>query len=196
MPDVSIATRKRLAVQREVTEIALDLFARDGFAETTVERIAAEAGMSRRTFFRYFASKEELVLGKWELIADDVTEAIRSRPPGESDVQSLRRSFDVILGHQADAVSSSRAQAFDAIVSSSPTLAAAFLARIDTIEELVTDVLEQRRDGTDADARLRTRAVVGAASACLQAVLKEAAAQQNQLGERLDMAMEAVFGRV
>lgn len=194
MPEVSIATRKRLAVQREVTEIALDLFAREGFEETTVDRIAAAAGMSRRTFFRYFATKEELVLGKWELIAEDLTEAIRARPTSEPDVEVLRRAFDILVGHQLDSEHRPRAQAFDAVVAGSPTLSAAFLVRIDAVEEVVTDVLLERHATIGADDRIVARAMVGAASACLQAVLKESAEQPNRLPELLDKAMAAVFG--
>src|SRR5690606_39793013 len=45
---------------------AFELFARQGFDETTVDDIAAAAGIARRTFFRYFASKNDLVWGDFE----------------------------------------------------------------------------------------------------------------------------------
>jgi mycofactocin system transcriptional regulator len=50
----------------ELELVALDLFARDGFERTTVADIAAAAGISRRTFFRYFASKNDLVWGDFD----------------------------------------------------------------------------------------------------------------------------------
>jgi mycofactocin system transcriptional regulator len=47
-------------------QIALDLFTRNGFDETTIEDVAAAAGIGRRTFFRYYASKNDLVWGDFE----------------------------------------------------------------------------------------------------------------------------------
>ena len=50
----------------ELELVALDLFARDGFERTTVTDIAAAAGISRRTFFRYYASKNDVVWGDFD----------------------------------------------------------------------------------------------------------------------------------
>ena len=50
----------------ELELVALELFARDGFERTTVADIAAAAGISRRTFFRYFASKNDVVWGDFD----------------------------------------------------------------------------------------------------------------------------------
>ena len=50
----------------ELEQVALALFADRGFAETTVDDIAAEAGISRRTFFRYYASKNDAVWGEFD----------------------------------------------------------------------------------------------------------------------------------
>ncbi|PRY14045.1 TetR family transcriptional regulator [Kineococcus rhizosphaerae] len=55
--------RRRLATQAEIEEVALDLFARHGSDRTTVDDIASAAGVSPRTFFRYFATKEDAALG-------------------------------------------------------------------------------------------------------------------------------------
>jgi TetR/AcrR family transcriptional regulator, regulator of mycofactocin system len=51
-----------------VAEVALDLFSRHGFARTTVDAIAAEAGISRRSFFRYFDSKNDVVWGDFDAL--------------------------------------------------------------------------------------------------------------------------------
>ncbi|MEV5644140.1 helix-turn-helix domain-containing protein [Streptomyces flaveolus] len=49
---------KRQAVQQEVMAVAVDLFIANGYEATTVGRIATAAGLSPRSFFRYFANKE------------------------------------------------------------------------------------------------------------------------------------------
>lgn len=64
-PDAAIdlRTRRRTATRIEIQRAALDLFEQHGFDETTVDEIARVAGISPRTFFRYFATKEDSVLG-------------------------------------------------------------------------------------------------------------------------------------
>ncbi|RFA10383.1 hypothetical protein B7R54_15095 [Subtercola boreus] len=54
-----------------------------GYDGTTVDQIAAAAGMSKRTFFRYFPSKDDLVIGKYDLFADRMAEAFDERPVDE-----------------------------------------------------------------------------------------------------------------
>lgn len=57
-----LRTRRRLDTQQEIHQAALDLFEQQGVRETTVQQIAARAGVSPRTFFRYFTSKEQAAL--------------------------------------------------------------------------------------------------------------------------------------
>jgi mycofactocin system transcriptional regulator len=65
----------------QVSQLALELFARDGFEETTVEQIAAAAGINRRTLFRYFPSKNDIVWGDFEHVLDRLrTELDRAGP--------------------------------------------------------------------------------------------------------------------
>ncbi|MDX6742676.1 mycofactocin system transcriptional regulator [Actinocorallia sp. A-T 12471] len=58
--------RPRVTSRAALERLAFELFARRGFDETTVDDIAAAAGIGRRTFFRYFASKNDLVWGDFE----------------------------------------------------------------------------------------------------------------------------------
>lgn len=61
------AGRPAATSRAELERVALELFDRDGFDSTTVEQIAEAAGISRRTFFRYYASKNDLVWGEFDL---------------------------------------------------------------------------------------------------------------------------------
>ncbi|HEY3258655.1 MAG TPA: TetR family transcriptional regulator [Pseudonocardiaceae bacterium] len=61
--DPSVRRGRRRSTSRvELEQVAFDLFADKGFEETTVDEIAAAAGISRRTFFRYYESKNDVVL--------------------------------------------------------------------------------------------------------------------------------------
>ncbi|HTK65947.1 MAG TPA: TetR family transcriptional regulator [Pseudonocardia sp.] len=60
-PQLSLMERRRQSAMQEIADVALELFARDGFEATTVEAIAARAGCSPRTFYRYFGSKEDVM---------------------------------------------------------------------------------------------------------------------------------------
>ncbi|MFA1546018.1 mycofactocin system transcriptional regulator [Actinomadura chokoriensis] len=58
--------RPRVTSRAALERLAFELFARQGFEETTVDDIARAAGIARRTFFRYFSSKNDLVWGDFE----------------------------------------------------------------------------------------------------------------------------------
>jgi mycofactocin system transcriptional regulator len=58
--------RPPVTTRREIEQVALQLFVRDGFDATTVDHIADAAGISRRTFFRYYASKNDVVWGDFD----------------------------------------------------------------------------------------------------------------------------------
>jgi AcrR family transcriptional regulator len=98
----SLRERTRAAMRKEVSDVAFRLFAEQGFDSTTVEQIAAEAGLSRTTFFRYFGTKEEVVLGKMGEVGHEVAAALAGRPEDERPWDALRRAFDVITHVDSD----------------------------------------------------------------------------------------------
>ncbi|RMQ47659.1 putative HTH-type transcriptional regulator TcmR [Pseudomonas cichorii] len=94
---LSLRERTRLAMRAEVSDVAFRLFAEQGFEKTTVDQIASEAGLSRTTLFRYFGTKEEIVLGKLVDIGHEIAKALAARPLSERPWQALRRAFDVVI---------------------------------------------------------------------------------------------------
>ncbi|MDE2301088.1 MAG: TetR family transcriptional regulator [Sphingomonadales bacterium] len=85
--------RRRETLAARIEETALDLFRRDGMAVVTVERIAGAAGISRRTFYRYFAGPEEVLLGALCRVMDVWTAALRARPASEPLGESIARTI-------------------------------------------------------------------------------------------------------
>src|SRR6266496_1006561 len=99
-----VRERTRRAVRGELAQLAVSLFVEKGYDETTIDDLAAAAGMSKRTFFRYFASKEELVMGKYEFFGEQLAEDLAARPAGEPIWASLRQVFGrVVEGVESEA---------------------------------------------------------------------------------------------
>jgi len=189
---LSIRERTRRLAQTELTVVAQDLFLEHGYDGTTVDQIAAAAGMSKRTFFRYFASKDDLVIGKYDLFGDRVAEALDARPLDEPVWESLRRVFDLTLEYVEDDRARARNDAMEQIVRGSAQLNARYLEKMQRVQEIlvgrIADRLASQAQGSN-DAK--PIAIVGAAFACMQAARTAwlASDQTQPFGRYLDDAM-------
>src|SRR6266851_630905 len=76
----TLQARKQQIVRDAIWDAAIDLFAEKGFDETTVDDIAQAAGVSRRSFFRYFASKNDLMAHGMVNYGAELTAAIDACP--------------------------------------------------------------------------------------------------------------------
>ncbi|GAA1228248.1 mycofactocin system transcriptional regulator [Prauserella halophila] len=82
--------RRPSTSQVELEKVAFRLFDRDGFDATTVDDIATAAGIGRRTFFRYFDSKNDVVWGAFTEQLDQMRAGFCARPDNEPLMESLR----------------------------------------------------------------------------------------------------------
>ena len=80
------------ATRQALQQAADRLFAEQGYAETTVRDIAAAAGVTERTFFRYFGGKEELIIDDALAWLPLLKDHVRARPAGEDPVTDLRHA--------------------------------------------------------------------------------------------------------
>jgi TetR/AcrR family transcriptional regulator, regulator of mycofactocin system len=76
----------------EVAKVALRLFVERGFEETTLEDVAAALGISRRTIFRYFSSKNDIVWGTFDEHLEGLRSQLADADPGEPLMEVLRRA--------------------------------------------------------------------------------------------------------
>ncbi|MEV6657258.1 TetR family transcriptional regulator [Nocardia fluminea] len=186
----SIRQRTRRVVTSELLDRAQDLFAEYGYEAVTIDQIAASAGMSKRTFFRYFASKDALVLGKYDRQGQQFAAAIAARPPDEPVWVSLRRMFDGVVEYISDPELAKRVAEMDRVISASETLRAGQLERLQRGQNLVVEQIEKRSNGVITG--LSATALVAAAFAALAAAHAHAQAHGVPFDTALDTAMFAV----
>jgi AcrR family transcriptional regulator len=91
-PRPGLRERRKALTAAELEAAAYRLFEERGFDNVTVDDIAVEADVSRRTFFRYFASKEDVLLADHFVQLARLREAMASRPDDEPIVTALRNS--------------------------------------------------------------------------------------------------------
>ncbi|GAA0565743.1 TetR family transcriptional regulator [Paractinoplanes ferrugineus] len=152
--------RKKAKTRLAIREHALRLFEEQGYASTTVEQIAEAAEVSQSTFFRYFPTKEDVIL------IDDydpvIVAAIKSQPPQVSHVQALvngmRSVFDNLTEQEWDA--ERRRQR---IYQSVPELRARALNQMVLAVDMLADALAVRddRSGEELEYRVIAGALVG-----------------------------------
>lgn len=189
---MGLRERTRNMVRAELGQAALKLFVEQGFEATTVEQIATATGLSRRSFHRYFSSKED-VFGQWFVeMGERLAAALASRPAEERPWLALRRTFDDLvqeLTAQPEALGITR------MVLDTPALHATHLHKHALWRDMLADVLQKRlsEDGRELG-RIAAVALVGAALAGLDSaqVAWVAEANEQPLGDLLDQAMNAI----
>jgi len=190
---VALRERTRRLMRAELMDIAMALFAQQGYEATTIDELAQAAGMSKRTFFRYFGSKEDLVLGNQESIGEELAGALAERPADEPPWLALRRAFDLIVDRMdADP---DRSAVLLRMLNETPVLLASQLARRSRWRDLLAPHLLYRFDPpvrTDADPR--ALAMAGAALACYEAVQRTwlDSGRKVRISVLMDQAMSAV----
>lgn len=131
-PEASIPRTLRERRKQETRDLleraALALFRKDGFTATSVDRIAAAAGVSRTTFFRYFPSKEAVVFAEQDRAAERFFTLLRERPAEENGLRAFEEAL-VVIARATEADPAERASALRqwALLGSSPTLMARYL---------------------------------------------------------------------
>ena len=94
--ETSLWQRSRRAAYEEITSVAMGLFLEQGFEQTTIDQIASSAGISRRSFFRYFGTKEDIVLGDLASQGELVMAALERIPPTVGPWEALREALHTV----------------------------------------------------------------------------------------------------
>ncbi|WP_424934642.1 TetR family transcriptional regulator [Amaricoccus macauensis] len=186
----SLRTIKAEAVTASIAAHALALFDEKGFDAVTVDDIAAASGISRRSFFRYFPTKEDVVVAGHAAFGERIIEAVKARPRDEDVWVSLRRGYDV-LADNVDRDPEGAARTMRVVNSTASLRAHTLEKHIAWAVGLAPEIA--RRLG-DADARrLEADALVHASFACLDVALAHfTPGRDTSLSVKLDAAFDAL----
>ncbi|MDT3398647.1 TetR family transcriptional regulator [Streptomyces sp. B1866] len=190
------AAAQRLSMRRKLAAAAMELFASKGYEATTVDEIAAAAGVARRTFFRHFRSKEEAIFPDHDDTLVRAEAVLEAAPPHENPLDTVCRGVKEVLRMYAGspAVSVERYR----LTRQVPALREAEIASVARYERLFTRYLlghfDERatRDGDDDPllAEVAASAVVTAHNHVLRRWLR--AGGQGDVEAQLDHAFAIV----
>ena len=182
---LGLRDRKKIKTRDTIRREAMRLIEENGYANTTVEQIAEAAEVSPSTFFRYFPSKEMV------LMANDLdlvtVEALEKQPPDMPSLQAFRRALEITMATLSEAEWRFE-RARIRMVLSIPELKS---AQFDEYRRTATALTEAdcRRTGREPD-DFEVRVFVGALAGGLMAVLDHASGVPERMYRALDF-MEA-----
>ena len=159
----TLCERKKQRTRDALLRAAVELFTTRGYEGTTVDDIAEAVDVSQRTFFRYFAGKEDVALAVQEMTEAHFVAAVRRRPPHEAPMEALRQAVLEDWAGLNEAIEQVvpvelYVRMFRTI-ESTPSLLAAYLCRAAATEETLARILAER-EGVDMDADPRPRLAV------------------------------------
>jgi len=176
MPRTGLAVRKKERTRRQLAEAAAELFAARGYAGTTIDDIAAAVDVSPRTFFRYFPTKEDLVVTLGATNLDLFLEALRKRPPEESWQVAIKGAIDQSLASGWQ--DTTKVRSFLALLRETPALRARWLEEAYGKRDLMAEIVAIRTGTEPSD--LRNLLVAGAITLTITTALQAWADQDAE----------------
>jgi len=163
--------RKKQATRESLIEAAFALFIGKGFDATTVEEIADAVDVSSRTFFRYFASKEDVVLTFQEEQQTMFIECFRARPADEPVVTALKHAAVEVANACEQGIAGfdpRRFAALQSLMETSPAVLASSLQHQQKKQQQVAEAVAARM-GADPAVDLRPHVVAAIANCGIRA---------------------------
>jgi len=161
MGGFGLRERKRIAAMRHVQETAYDLFERDGFDGVTIEQVAEAAEVSPSSVYRYFGTKEQLVL--WDEYDPTAfrlfAEALERHPPLEAMREAVAAVGGTFFGADRPRIERMVRFAYE-----QPSIKAAVLQQLEEAADAIAGLTAQAqgRDPLDLEVQVFARAVVSA----------------------------------
>jgi AcrR family transcriptional regulator len=165
-PALGLRERKKERVREQLLEAAVKLFTRKGFDATTIDDIVAAVEVSRRTFFRYFDTKEDVLPAWFDRHVDALLAHVDARPAGEDAMRTLRHVLDGMaeIYEQKLAVVVS----IQRVMSREPSIVARRAVRMEHLAERLTERLAARSKQPEADLLLLSRITMTVATSAVE----------------------------
>jgi AcrR family transcriptional regulator len=139
-PAPGLRERKRQQTRERLTRMAMALFLERGFEATTLDDIAVAADISRRSFFHYFASKEDVVFAWQEEITAALVAAVAARPAAESMLNAAENAILAMIRQ----IEPGEAIAMAQLKRDNPALQARDQVKYEKLERALADALAKR----------------------------------------------------
>ena len=148
--------RKLQETRERLTRGAMALFLERGFEATTIDDIAATAGVSRRSFFHYFASKEDVVAAWQEGAAAALVAEVVARPAGETMLTAAENAIAAALKR----IDPAEAAAMSRLKRDNPALRARDQLKYEKLERALAEGLAQRARNKSEQLKARLVAMI------------------------------------
>jgi AcrR family transcriptional regulator len=196
-PEEGLRDRKRRLTRQLISDVATTLFATRGFDNVRVSEIAERVGLSEKTLYNYFPTKESLVLDDADERVEQLAAALRERAPGQSPTDAVVAAIKDGLDDLIDLPEELLAflPLFAAMIHSTPPLRAAWLELHDRLATVAADELAAQAgvDPTDPEPTVAGRALAGLAELTMDATVRHI--RENLRGGDLRAAVDGDLDR-
>lgn len=183
-----VREQKRRETLRRITDVGICLFIEKGIDGTTIDEIAEAAGISRRTFFHYFGSKDDILLSLQSGMSEMIAGEIRTAPLESSPYDAVRLALLKITG----SIPSEDMFALDRMMRGSASVQARKQASYALHEATLFSALQQRWPETDREPRLRLVAMVAVSALRLASEIFNQEGGKRPFPSILDGAFEGL----
>ncbi|UXS02966.1 TetR family transcriptional regulator [Agrobacterium tumefaciens] len=193
--------RKKIELRLALVDAAYELFEKQGFDETRIEDITNKVDVSTRTFFRYFASKEDVVLDYDAVEHEEIVTALARRAADEPIITALRHAaVEVTKGCEEGfyGVDGDRFRTLRSLIRTHPLIRARSLEQAKNRKDALVSVIAKRLN-VEADEDLRPKVVAEVlefASSAAYDAWKNYPAQTIAYSEVLDQVFELLEGGI
>jgi AcrR family transcriptional regulator len=165
---VGLRERKKLRTVQQLRQAALELFVARGFDNVTTDDIAAAVDVSKTTFYRYFESKEDVLLGNTAERLAAIRQAFEDRPADEPVLVTVRHAITSLVSHYDQTRDAALLKA--RVMRDSPSVRARNLEQQAAWESVVADFVRSRIPES-SERELRSRVIAATVIASLRATV-------------------------
>jgi AcrR family transcriptional regulator len=195
MTELGLRELKKARTRQVIADAAARLFAERGYEQVAVSDVAREAEVSEQTVYNYFQTKDQLVTDRAQLVQDELSRVIRTRPPGTTPAAAIRGFvLGSVEGIRRIPTEQWRGE-LGFLAAISPTVHRLALEMLDRLASTLATVIAETDAVPPEVAKLRGIALAGV----FQIIITEAGRRtregqtQNQIADELRPAIEAVL---